>query len=69
VGRLRAALRSGASLAAAILPDVIGLAGIGAVVVGVYGLWGRDVALIAAGAPVAAAYVARELAPARKRRG
>jgi len=45
-----------------VLPDVVGMAGLGLVCAGIYLLWGPGWTLIAAGTPLCLAYLARELA-------
>ena len=54
----------------AVVPDLVGLVGLGLCVAGVHENWGRGWALIAAGGPVVVAYAWREVRPAlRSRRG
>lgn len=73
-GRFRAgaeAAGAGALVALlAVLPDLVGLVGLGLCVAGVHENWGRGWALIAAGGPVVIAYAWREVRPTlRSRRG
>lgn len=57
-----------AQLAAAVLPDVVGLAAFALVCRGVYLVWGSGWTYIAVGAPLVAVYAWRELrAPTPKR--
>lgn len=54
--------------AAALLPDVVGVAAFSMALAGVYDLWGRGWTLLVGGGLVAAGYVWREARTLRRRR-